>query len=198
MDTRLHAEKPAKPAKPVPLSHSKKTRLAGDASMSFQARCASALRLALPMELKAHGAVMPAGDLDAMADSLARRVAKLADVSASQVRSKALAQPENDWISTQEAANRCGFSRPFVAALLDSGTYAGKVHRSAGGHRKVLANEFEALVAKASAIAPKTLAQARKAIDLTALDDVPATPRKARKQSKLRAGALAKKLGLAA
>ena len=124
--------------------------------------------------------------------------AKLADVSASQVRSKALAQPEKDWISTQEAANRCGFSRPFVAALLDSGTYAGKVHRTAGGHRKVLANEFEALVAKASAIATKTSAQARKAVDLRALDDVPATPRKARKQSKLRAGALAKKLGLAA
>ena len=74
LDTRLQAEKPAKPVKPVPLSHSKKTRLGGDASMSFQARCASALRLALPMELKAHGAVMPAVDLDAMADSLARRV----------------------------------------------------------------------------------------------------------------------------
>ena len=156
------------------------------------------MRLALPMELKAHGAVMPAVDLDAMADSLARRVAKLADVSASQVRGKALAQPENDWISTQEAANRCGFSRPFVVALLDSGTYAGKVHRTACGHRKVLASEFEALVAKASAIAPKTLAQARKAVDLRALDNVSATSRKARKQSKLRAGALAKKLGLAA
>ena len=42
MDTRLQAEKPAKPVKPVPLSHSKKTRLGGDASMSFQARDASA------------------------------------------------------------------------------------------------------------------------------------------------------------
>ena len=198
MDTRLHAEKPAKPVKPVLLSRPKKTRLGVDASMSFQARCASALRLALPMELKAHGAVMPAVDLDAMADSLARRVAKLADVSASQVRGKALAQPENDWISTQEAANRCGFSRPFVAALLDSGTYAGKVHRTAGGHRKVLASEFEALVAKASAIAPKTLAQARKAVDLTLQEGVPVTSRKTRKQSKLRAGALAKKLGLVA
>ena len=91
MDTRLHAEKPAKSVKSVLLSRPKKTRLGVDASMSFQARCASALRLALPMELKAHGVVMPAVDLDAMADSLARRVAKLADVSASQVRGKALA-----------------------------------------------------------------------------------------------------------
>ena len=196
MDTRLHAEKPAKSVKSVLLSRPKKTRLGGDASMSFQARCASALRLALPMELKAHGVVMPAVDLDAMADSLARRVAKLADVSASQVRGKALAQPENDWISTQKAANRCGFSRPFVAALLDSGTYAGKVHRTAGGHRKVLASEFEALVAKASAIAPKTLAQTRKAVDLTLQEGVPVTSRKALKQSKLRAGALVEKLGL--
>ena len=198
MDTRLQAEKPAKPVKPVPLSHSKKTRLAGDASMSFQARCASALRLALPMELKAHGAVMPAGDLDAMADSLARRVAKLADVSASQVQSKALAQPEKDWISTQEAANLCGFSRPFVAALLDSGTYPGKVQRTAGGHRRVLASEFEALVAKAFAAAPKTLAQARKAVELKPLDGGPAMPRTVRKQSKVRATALAHKLGLSA
>ena len=100
MDTLFQTEKQAKPVKPVSLSRPQKTRLGSDAVGSFQARCASALRLALPLELKAHG-----------------------------------------------AANRCGFSRPFVAALLDSGTYTGKVHRTAGGHRKVLASEFEALVA---------------------------------------------------
>ena len=165
---------------------------------SFQARCASALRLALPMELKAHGAALPKVDMDAMAESLARRVAKLADLPTGKREGKAQAQPPNDWISTQEAANRCGFSRPFVAALLDSGTYTGKVHRTVGGHRKVLASEFEALVAKAFAAAPKTLAQARKAVDLKRLDDAPATPRKERKQSKVRATALANKLGLSA
>lgn len=151
MRTLIQTEKQAKPVKPVSLSRPKKKRLGGDLVGSFQARCASALRLALPLELKAHG-----------------------------------------------AANRCGFSRPFVAALLDSGTYTGKVHRTAGGHRKVLASEFEALVAKASACAPKTLTQARKAVDLRRLDEAPATPRKERKQSKVLATELAHKLGLSA
>jgi hypothetical protein len=189
---------PQKQIKSVALSQPPKSRLKGDSVASFQARCASALRLALPKELKAHGAVMPMVDVDAMAESLARQMAQLADAPASQGRGKAQVPPANDWISTQEAANRCGFSRPFVAALLDSGTYAGKVHRTAGGHRKVLASEFEALVAKASAAAPKTLAHARKAVDLTRLDEASATVSKARKQSKARADALAKKLGLTA
>ena len=52
--------------------------------------------------------------------------------------------------------------------------------------------------AKASAAAPKTLAQARKAVDLKRLDGGPATPRTERKQSKVRATALAHKLGLSA
>lgn len=189
---------PQKQVKSAALSQPPKLRLRGDLVASFQARCASVLRLALPKELKAHGAVMPSVDVDAMAESLARQMAQLADAPASQGRGKAKVQPANDWISTQEAANRCGFSRPFVAALLDSGTYAGKVHRTAGGHRKVLASEFEALVAKASAAAPKTVVQARKAVDLTRLDEGPVTASKARQQSKARAGALAKKLGLAA
>lgn len=189
---------PPKQVKSVAISKPPKSRLRGNAMASFQARCASALRLALPKEFKAHGAVMPKVDVEAMAESLARQMAKLANAPASKGLSKAKDQPASDWISTQEAANRCGFSRPFVVALLDSGTYAGKVHRSSGGHRKVLANEFEALVAKACVPAPKTLAQARKTVDLTRLDEVPATANKERKQSRVRAGALAQKLGLSA
>ncbi|MDD2609901.1 MAG: hypothetical protein PHX60_09455 [Giesbergeria sp.] len=96
-----------------------------------------------------------------------------------------------EWITTQEAANRCGFSRPFVAALLDSGAYRGKVQRTPGGHRKVLASEFQALITQASA-------QARQAVDLTRLDEASSTPTPARKQSRARAQALAKKLGIAA
>ncbi len=87
---------------------------------------------------------------------------------------------------------------PLCGALLDSGTYTGKVHRTAGGHRRVLASEFEALVAKACAAAPKTLAQARKAVDLKRLDGGLSAPRTERKQSKVRATALAHKLGLSA
>lgn len=198
MGTVFQADKQATPVKPVTVPRTPKKRTGGDQGVSFQARCASALRLALPAELKAHGTVMPAVDVEAMAEALARQVAKLADVPAVKRPGKAPAQAVNDWISTQEAANRCGFSRPFVAALLDSGTYTGKVHRTAGGHRKVLATEFEALVAKAFAAAPKTLAQARKAVELKRLDGGPAMPRTVRKQSKVRATALAHKLGLSA
>lgn len=82
--------------------------------------------------------------------------------------------------------------------MLDSGTYTGKVFRTAGGHSKVMASEFEALLAKASVAAPKTLAQARKAVDLTRLDEASATPRKERKQSRNQETGLAKKLGLLA
>lgn len=102
------------------------------------------------------------------------------------------------WISTQEAAKRCGFSRPFVAAMLDSGSYPGKVRRMPGGHRQVLASEFEALAAKALAKAPKTLTDARMAVDLSRLDGAKAVPSAARKQSRARAQALAKTLGLSA
>lgn len=106
--------------------------------------------------------------------------------------------PEDEWISAQEAAKRCGFSRPFVAALLDSGCYQGEVRRTPGGHRKVLAGEFETLVAQASATAPRTLVQARQAVDLTRQDDAEVPPRSERKQSRARAQALAKKLGIRA
>ena len=57
---------PQKQIKSVALSQPPKSRLKGDSVASFQARCASALRLALPKELKAHGAVMPMVDVDAM------------------------------------------------------------------------------------------------------------------------------------
>ena len=188
----------AKLAKTQPLSRSKKTPSGADALASFQVRCASALRLALPRELKARGAALSDVDMDALAESLARKLAKLADVAVGKERAQGKSLPSGEWISTQEAANRCGYSRPFVAALLDSGTYTGKVHRTGGGHRRVLASEFEALVAQACANAPKALAQARKAVDLKPLDGGPATPRTERKQSNVRATALAHKLGLSA
>ena len=161
----------AKLAKTQPLSRSKKTPSGADALASFQVRCASALRLALPRELKARGAALSGVDMDALAESLARKLAKLADVAVGKERAQGKSLPSGEWISTQEAANRCGFSRPFVAALLDSGTYTGKVHRTGGGHRRVLASEFEALVAQACANAPKVLSQARKAVDSPQLDE---------------------------
>lgn len=167
-----------------------------DAVPSFQARCTAALREALPAELEAHGAALSSTDIDAIAASLARQLAKLTGESSRARGGKVLPAPKDEWISTQEAANRCGFSRPFVAALLDSGCYEGAVRRTPGGHRKVLATEFETLVAKASAAAPKTLGQVRKAADLPTQDETGTAPRAARKQSRTRAQALAKKLGM--
>lgn len=168
-----------------------------DVAASFQARCVATLRAALPVELEAHGTTLSKADIEAIATSLARRLNRLAAVPRGQKGEKIQVGFRDEWISTQEAANRCGFSRPFVAALLDSGSYQGKVQRTPGGHRKVLASEFEALVAKASAEAPRTLAQARKAVDLNRQNDGEVTPPEGRKQSRARAQALAKKLGIA-
>lgn len=154
------------------------------------------LRTVLPAELKAHGGKLPLTEVDAVADALARQVVGLVVYPGIPKERKAPVLAAKEWITTQEAANRCGFSRPFVTALLDSGVYKGRVNRTKGGHRKVLASEFEALMAQASANAPKTMVQARQAVDLTRLDEGEAVAGTARNQSRTRARALAKKLGL--
>lgn len=164
----------------------------GAETASFQNLCATILRAALPAEFKARGVELPATDVDSVAESLAHQVATM--LATHQTNPSSI---KSEWITTQEAANRCGFSRPFVVALLDSGHYLGEVRRTAGGHRKVLASEFETLVLKASAHAPKTLAQARKAVDVTQLDAGQEIPsRNARKQSQARMQALAKTMGI--
>lgn len=199
MSTAIHPSKRANRVKTVEKFGLKLAQKSADTAPSFRARCAAALRAALPAELEAHGATLPAVDIDAMAESLARRLSPLALEPSGKRSVKDQTESKGEWISTQEAADRCGFSRPFVAALLDSGSYQGKVHRTPGGHRKVLAGEFEALMAKASAEAPKTLAQARKAVDLTLQqDNAQAVPSAERKRSRARAQALAKKLGITA
>ncbi|MBX9937210.1 MAG: hypothetical protein K2Y10_11520 [Burkholderiaceae bacterium] len=197
MSTIIHQTKRANPAKTMESFVLKPAKRREDVASSFRLRCAAALRAALPDELKIHGATLSAIDIAAIAESLACQLVKLADESSSSRVMKADGKAKAEWISTQQAADRCGFSRPFVAALLDSGTYQGKVHRTPGGHRKVLANEFEALVAQASAQAPKTLAQARKSVDLTLQNSsANAVSMTQRKQSRARAQALAKKLGV--
>ena len=49
---------------------------------------------------------------------------------------------EKDWLTTEEAAQLSGFSRPFIAALLDGPTYTGTVTRTEKGHRRVLTADF--------------------------------------------------------
>ena len=153
----------------------------------------------LPAELKARGAELSRQSVEDMAEVLAHQVRQWVVVNPGVLKAhKSPAAPKDEWITTQEAANRCGFSRPFVATLLDSGAYKGQINRTEGGHRRVLASEFETLMAQASAKAPKTLGQARKAVDLKRLDVSAAVNGAARRQSRARAQALAKKLGLTA
>ena len=61
----------------------------------------------------------------------------LARVSNFQIRDvAAVASKEQEMLSTQEAAQLMGCSRPYVAMLIDAGTLEGSV-TSKGGHRKV-------------------------------------------------------------
>lgn len=54
---------------------------AQSARASVLQQYSSVLRNALPVELKAHGADLPMAEIDAMADALARQIAKLVDTS---------------------------------------------------------------------------------------------------------------------
>lgn len=71
------------------------------------------------------------------------RVALLRDqavIESLQVLVPALEKP---WLTTPEAAEMMGFSRPYMTALLDSKDFAGKVHKSTGGHRRVLRSDVQ-------------------------------------------------------
>ena len=86
---------------------------------------------------------------------------------------------------------------------LDASGIRGRIARLDGVLDQVLKQHaypsvIEALVAEASAQAPKTLAQARKAVDLTPQHTTEVVPGTERKRSRARAQALAKKLGIAA
>jgi excisionase family DNA binding protein len=52
-------------------------------------------------------------------------------------------QAEGEWLKTDEAAKRMGFSRPYVAALIDAGEFGAGSTKSAGGHRRVLASSVD-------------------------------------------------------
>lgn len=178
---------------------SKRSAIAsGQAELVSMPQLIAILRQALPAELKAHGGKLPTREVDAVADALAHQVADWVASASAQMLREASTAPNEEWITTQEAANRWGFSRPFVATLLDSGTYQGRITRTPGGHRKVVASEFEALMVQAAAQTPQTLAEARHAVELTRLDEGKAVTGTVRKQSRERARAVAKRLGLTA
>lgn len=164
---------------------------------------ASALRTELPAALASSGARLDKAAAERLAAHLSDRLArnaKLASLARGKVSAGTVAEGKDDWVSTQGAADLAGFSRPFVAALLDSGAYDGEILRSPrGGHRKVRASEFLSWLAchAAKADAPHTLAQTRAQAIRTPKATQPPPDRIARAASRARALALAKRLGIA-
>jgi len=57
--------------------------------------------------------------------------------------SQALSRDGGDWLKTEEAAKRMGFSRPYVAALIDAGEFGMNVSKSEKGHRRVKASAVD-------------------------------------------------------
>lgn len=70
---------------------------------------------------------------------------------------------EYEFLTTEGAARLSGFSRPFIISLLDGPLYAGRVIRTAKGHRRVLRGEFTAWLASVSLpkYAPETIKDVR-------------------------------------
>lgn len=74
------------------------------------------------------------------------RVALLGDKSAVEsirVLMPAHGESQDKWLTTAEAAELIGFSRPYMTAILDSKDFAGKVQKSSGGHRRVRASDVK-------------------------------------------------------
>ena len=104
------------------------------------------------------------------------------------------------WLSTEEAARRTGFSRPFIIALLDGPNYPGKVNRSPKGHRRVLASELDQWLAGFGAtqtsVRAQTVADTRREAILGAKPPTQSEVR-ARASSHRKALARARALGIA-
>ena len=50
---------------------------------------------------------------------------------------------QSEWLKTEEAATLMGFSRPYVAALIDAGEFGADAAKTSGGHRRVRASAVE-------------------------------------------------------
>lgn len=106
---------------------------------------------------------------------------------------------EKEWLTTEEAAQLSGFSRPFIAALLDGPTYTGTVNRTQKGHRRVLASDFRQWLKQLGASErPLTVADVRRGVrQETAIEAETAAEKKDRLKSRKRALDLARSLGIA-
>lgn len=172
---------------------------------------AEVLRELLPGALAEGGAKVSAAHIERTIHLLSIRLARkrrlLASIekrsmSRTKREARAKAAQASRWVTTQEAADLTGFSRPFVARLLDSGNYPGEVHRTLkGGHRKVRGDEFQNWIKQISVgTDPGTLQQVRATADVELREgegqtDPSAAEQEARAASRARALELSKKLG---
>ena len=70
------------------------------------------------------------------------RKALLADpraVESLQILLAKINRKRAQWLTAEQAASMMGFSLPYANALLDLDEFGGKVKKSAGGHRRILA-----------------------------------------------------------
>jgi len=65
------------------------------------------------------------------------------------------ARDGDDWLKTDEAAKRMGFSRPYVAALIDAGELGSGVSKTEKGHRRVKASAVDQWLLNHSVVASK-------------------------------------------
>jgi hypothetical protein len=75
-----------------------------------------------------------------------------------------LAPPKGkEWLTTEEAAQRSGLSRPFIAALLDGPLFEGRVLKTEKGHRRVAGSDFQLWMERSQRPVnlPATLSEAR-------------------------------------
>ncbi|KNH08585.1 hypothetical protein BRCH_01709 [Candidatus Burkholderia brachyanthoides] len=79
-------------------------------------------------------------DIHDLSKVLALKIVESDDVASAL---SATSDSKLKWISTEEAAKKSGFSRPFIAAAIDSGVYSGRVNKTPKGHRRVLSGEFD-------------------------------------------------------
>lgn len=56
---------------------------------------------------------------------------------------KLVPKKQDEWLTTEEAARKSGYSRPFIAALLDNPGFGGRVTKTEKGHRRVHSGDFE-------------------------------------------------------
>jgi excisionase family DNA binding protein len=91
----------------------------------------------------------------------------LLEVSAKAVR------VEDPWLKTEEAARKMGFSRPYVAALIDAGEFGASASKSVKGHRRVKASSVEKWL-RDHAASPEKKAQAESSEGMGEFFDAPA------------------------